>query len=409
MPVIDGLASLVDASLVRRERDREGEARFGMLETIHEYATERLAASHEEPEIRRRHADHVLDLALEAEPNLLGEDRSRWVRRLEDEHDNIRAALDWAAAGGDVETALRTAAALWRFWQGRGNLAEGRASLERLLVLPGAETRDVARVRALGALGGIAYWQGDYEGMQRPYDEALEIAREIGDRGLVSQALLDGSFVPMLTAGDFDRSRLLLEEALAEVPDDQPVLRAQILASLGYLLSNAGDAAAAIPVLDKAIATHRELGLPTRTAEYLMGAAALRFTIGDVSAGVDRLLEAIPILSGLGGRMSLAMAVGARAVVASRTGDQALAARLMGAASRIRDDGGGVPPSYATAAFGDLEAEARDVLGEADYDRARADGYALTEEEAWAAATSPIPARPEAAGAGPAGPTDPSV
>ena len=139
--VIEGLASLVDASLVRRERDRDGAARFGMLETIHEYATERLAASHEEPGIRQRHADHVLDLTLEAEPNLLGEDRNRWVQRLEQEHDNIGAALDWAVAGGDAETALRTAAALWRFWQGRGDLAEGRASLERLLALPGAETR----------------------------------------------------------------------------------------------------------------------------------------------------------------------------------------------------------------------------------------------------------------------------
>jgi len=400
VPVIDGLASLVDASLVRRERDREGEVRFGMLETIHEYAAERLAASLEEPEIRQRHADHVLDLALEAEPNLLGEDRNRLVRRLEGEHDNIRAALEWAAAGGDVETALRTAAALWRFWQDRGDLAEGRASLERLLALPGAETRGVARLRALGALGGLAYWQGDYEGMKHPYEEALDIAREIGDRGLVSQALLDGSFVPMLTARDLDRSRLLLEEALAEVPDDQPVLRAQILGSLGYLLSNAGDTAAAIPALEEALATHRELGLPTRTAEYLIGAAALRFTIGDVSAGVDRLLEAIPILAGLGGRMSLAMAVFARAVVASRTGDHVLVARLIGAASRIRDDGGGVPPSYATAAFGDLEGDARDALGAAIYDRAHADGWALIEEEAWAAATSTIPARPEAAAAG---------
>ena len=399
VPVIDALSSLVDASLVRRERDREGEARFGMLETIDEYATERLAASHEEPEIRQRHADHVLDLALEAEPYLLGEDRNRWVRRLDEEHDNIRAALDWAAAGGDVETALRTASALWRFWQDRGDLAEGRASLERLLALPGAETRSVARVRALGALGGLAYWQGDYERIVRPYEEALAIAREIGDRGLISRALLDQSFVPMMTAGDFDRSRLLLEEALAEVPDDQPVLRAQILATLGYLLSNAGDPVAAIPVLEDAIATHRELGLPARTAEHLIGAAALRFSTGDVSAGVDRLVEAISILSGLGGRMALAMAVFARAIVASRTGDRVLVARLIGAASRIRDDGGAVPPSYATAAFGDLEADAHDALGEADYDSAHADGYELTEEQAWAAATSPIPARPEAAAA----------
>ena len=99
--------------------------------------------------------------------------------------------------------------------------------------------------------------------------------------------------------------------------------------------------------------------------------------------------EAISILSGLGGRMSLAMAVFARAVVACRTGDHVLVARLMGAASRIRDDGGGVPPSYATAAFGDLEGEARDALGEAVYDRARADGCASTEEEAWATATDP--------------------
>src|SRR5207247_1593514 len=159
LPVLDGLGSLVDHSLVRRVEKSDGEVRFTMLDTIGEYCAERLAESGEEEDIRRRHAEHVRGLAEEAEHHFTREHRLVWLARLEAEQDNVRSALDWAERAGDAETGLRPAAAVWRFWLQRGHVIEGRHRLDRLLSRPGAATRDEVRARALGALGGIASWQ----------------------------------------------------------------------------------------------------------------------------------------------------------------------------------------------------------------------------------------------------------
>src|SRR5205814_10003368 len=124
----------------------------------------------------------------------------------------------------------------------------------------------------------IAYWQGDYESVRQPYEEAAEIAREVRDHTLLASALHDLSYVPLLS-GEFDRTERLLDEALAEAPEDNRERRAQISASRAYLRAVRGDPAGAIPLLEGAVAEHRDLGLPARTAEYLIGiAAALRFS-----------------------------------------------------------------------------------------------------------------------------------
>ena len=194
----------------------------------------------EAEEILRRHADYIRDLAEEAEPHLRSEDQTRWLTRLERELDNVRAALDWTESVPDAPTALRTAAALWRFWHRRGHLAEGRARLERALSLPGAEVRDAVRVRALGALGGVTYSQGDYEATRGPYEEAAEIAREIGDRQLLSRAIFDLAFLPFVTELDFNRGELLLQEALAESADDDRALHARIWSNLDFFAYSGG-------------------------------------------------------------------------------------------------------------------------------------------------------------------------
>ena len=131
LDVVDGLASLTDSGLIRVEGTDEA-PRFAMLETIREYAAERLEESGEVEELRRRHAAYFLGLAEEAEPNLRGSPGD-WLDRLEREHDNFRAALDRLEASGAGETALRLAAALWRFWYLKGHLAEGRQRLEGVL------------------------------------------------------------------------------------------------------------------------------------------------------------------------------------------------------------------------------------------------------------------------------------
>ncbi|MBA3851709.1 MAG: hypothetical protein H0X59_05015, partial [Chloroflexi bacterium] len=137
MDVLDGLTSLADKSLLNTTEDEHGEPRFGMLRTIREFAQERLAGSGEEAEIRDRHLAAFLHHVEEAEPHLLRAGRRRWLDRLEREHDNFRAALDWAVGRPDVPRALRLAGGLWRLWQIRGYLDEGRERIAAVLALPG--------------------------------------------------------------------------------------------------------------------------------------------------------------------------------------------------------------------------------------------------------------------------------
>jgi predicted ATPase/class 3 adenylate cyclase len=382
--LIDGLGSLVDKSLIRQEQSHQGEVRFRMLETIHEFAAERLADSGEENEVRRRHAEHVRDLAEEAELHLMGEGQARWLDRLEREHDNVRAALDWAEDSGEAETAMRTAGAIWRFWQQRGHLAEGRGRLERILALPRAQVRGIARARALGALGGVAYWQNDYEVIGPAYQEAVEIAREAGDQRVLARALFDLSFVPLVTnQPDFDRQRELLQEALAKAPDDDLALRAQILAGFGYLPAFSGrDPASGLESIEQAVAIHRELGDPMLTAENLVGLAGLKLLTGDTDGAWEDLREAVELVAEPHSPVMLGIALTSLAVLAKHQGDDVVAARLFGAWSRIKDEGGGAPPPFALSAFGDPEAQARAALGDEAFERAHAEGYAMSEEQA---------------------------
>ena len=132
-----------------------------MLETIHEYAREKLQESGEAEEIGRAHAEYFLALAEEAEPALMGADQVPWMERLEAEHDNLRAALSWSLEAGDAESALRIGGALWRFWNVRGHSSEGRRWLAA--GLSGGEAAPVSvKARALLALGYLALRQGDY-------------------------------------------------------------------------------------------------------------------------------------------------------------------------------------------------------------------------------------------------------
>ena len=135
LDVVDGIESLLNNSLLRTERMSEGDPRFGMLETMREYALERLAERGDGEAVRRRHAGFYLRLAEDAEPALLGPEQMRWARKLDSERDNLRAALTWAAESGETEVGLRTAGALWRFWQMRAADVEGREHLDRLLTV----------------------------------------------------------------------------------------------------------------------------------------------------------------------------------------------------------------------------------------------------------------------------------
>src|SRR5439155_1274260 len=174
--VMDGIGSLVDKSLIRQRDGADGEPRFTMFETIREYARERLAERDELEELRRRHADRYVALTETAEPELTGPNQGAWLERLDEENDNIRAAIGWSLASGEVESALRMAGALVRFWSTRGHMTEGRRWLAEALAASGSVSPAV-RAKALFAAGYAALGQGDYVDAKSLFEESLTLAR----------------------------------------------------------------------------------------------------------------------------------------------------------------------------------------------------------------------------------------
>src|SRR5262249_22123248 len=183
LEVLDGVASLVDKSLLRQQEQASSEPRFRMLETIREYGLECLTASGEEPAVQRAHADYYLALIEEAEPALTGPEQAIWLERLEAEHDNLRAALYWAEESGGAEIGLRLAGALCQFWLMRGHLREGQERLARLLGLAEASPHTAVRAKALRRAGHLADNLGDYAAAHAFFEESLAIWRALGEKG----------------------------------------------------------------------------------------------------------------------------------------------------------------------------------------------------------------------------------
>lgn len=214
--VLDGIASLVDKSLLQRARQAEEESedqRLLMLETIRGYGREALEAAGEETAARQAHADYFLHLAEEAEPALKGPQLVDWLERLEQEHDNLRAALHYALESGNAEMALRLGIALERFWVVRGQRNEGLAFLQNAL----AESTEVAatvRAKALLAAGRLAFNQSNYDQGEALAQEGLALFREIGDKRGIALSL-NRLGVAAWRRGDFRSARVLLEEDLA--------------------------------------------------------------------------------------------------------------------------------------------------------------------------------------------------
>jgi tetratricopeptide (TPR) repeat protein len=319
----------------------------------------------------------------------LREERDVWIVRLEGEHDNVRAALDWAERAGEPRVGLRTATALWRFWQQRGHLSEGRARLERLLGMEGAQARDEVRARALGALGSLAYWQNDHDATRKAYEEALAIAREVGDPGLVAAALRDLSYVAFVDQ-DLERAPTILREqmAAAEEAGDRALV-AEAWTSLGFISVFQGNPQEAIEPLHRALRIFREEGLAWKVADHLGGLGLVSRLVGDLEGSKGFLREALEMSARATDSSGISMSLRGLAMVANDQGRYERAARLTGAATRILDDlGESLIPALADRWGAPAEEEARSKLGGEAYERARAEGYAMDQEQALAYAFS---------------------
>lgn len=190
--ILDGLTALISQSLLRQEETR-GSPRFRMLTVIREFAETALIERGEREQVSSRHDAVYTELAERADEEILTSKQESWLTRLTEDQDNIRAAFDHAVAIGDETIALRIAGSLWRFWQIRGQLTEGRSRIETALAMPG-DRRQLVRARALTGLGGLMYWQGLWKEIGPPYTEALQILREVGSQADVAEGLYNLSF-----------------------------------------------------------------------------------------------------------------------------------------------------------------------------------------------------------------------
>lgn len=256
---LEGMSSLVDKSLQRQEEQLGGESRFRLLETVREYGLGCLSQSGEAAVIRERHADFFLKLVERIEPQLLGSNQEVWLDRLEVEHDNLRAALEWSTESAQVEIGLRLGGALRRFWETRGYLGEGRKRLGKLLAVSRGFDQSKSRMKALYAAGVLADAQGDYRAARTLFEENLAINRALGDQWGIANSLNNLGIVAVRNH-DYAAARSLYEESLGawrELGNRSAV--ALSLSNLGNVAENQGDYVVACALYEEGLATFKEL------------------------------------------------------------------------------------------------------------------------------------------------------
>ena len=365
--VLDLLSGLVDKSLLVAE-DQGGRARYHLLETLRQYAREKLQQSGLLEPVQQRHFAYFLQLAEEAERKLRGSEQAWWLERLETEHDNLRAALAWhAASEADPEAGLHFASALWWFWHVRGHFTEGREWLASTLAA--VPTPTTLRARALQAAGALARNQGDYATARALSEESLAIKRELGDKqgiaaslnNLATLALSQGDFAAAgpfyaesleierelgnrqgitatliglanvaLEQGDYTAARNLYEESLAikRQLDDKRGIAAS-LAGLGNVAACLADYTTARTHHEESLALRQHLGDKRGVANSLQNLGSVASLCGDYAEAEALFQESLAIRRELGDKQGMAAALYGRGMIALERGDYAAAETLL--------------------------------------------------------------------------------
>jgi predicted ATPase len=293
--VLNLLSHLVDKSLVL-VAEQDGEARYRLLETVRQYGWEKLSDLGEEGQLRERHAGHYLKLAEEAESELKGEGQVAWLERLEQEHDNLRAALRWLLGRGESEKAARLGWALWLFWWIRGHFAEGRRSMEQAVSVEGSAAMPAsAQAKALYVEGTMACGQGDQRSAEVLLEESAALFRELGDRRGVAYALGSAAVVA-ITQERYERVIVYSEEAtelFLEVGDKWGAAPMLGCSAVGWL--NGGDHRRARSLAERGLALCRETGDKHGTSIALLTLAGVAQAerdyerARDLRRGINRL------------------------------------------------------------------------------------------------------------------------
>ena len=397
---LDGLAALVDHSLVVSRRQR-----FGMLETVREYALERLEQQGETAEYRRRHAEALAAIYAAAEFGLESPDVGHWLDRLDADRENLRAAIAFAVAERDAELAAGLCAGVWRYWERRGHLTEGRQLAATVLALPGPPSRvrraslngaavlageqgdfapsrelfeaagemarelgdDFGVAKAAGNLGNLALYAGDHAGALRGYGPALEYMRASGNtRGVALYLQLHG--LAHNLAGDRARAVAYVEDSIAAAHEAS------------------GDRARGLELVRESIGLAREAGDPSHLSSTLRTLA--RLELHDDAAELDGPLalvhESLALSRQLSERHALAELLETLGGIARRRGDPRTGAVLIAAAAAARGAAGAIRAPDEDPWVQREEAALRAALGGEAYAAAVAEGARLTLAEATA-------------------------
>jgi predicted ATPase/DNA-binding XRE family transcriptional regulator len=401
---LETLALLVDSSLlVSRSqssvRQEDEEPRFMMLETIREYASERLESSDEAEQMHRTHALYYLALAEAAQPEASVHMQEEWVTVLEQEHDNLRAALRWAIRGREVEIGARLGLMLWRFWGSRSHLSEGRRWLEAVLALGGVEAQTGGVEPALPAhrwaflllvTGMLTAAQGDYDRAVALYEESLALYQDLGYRKGTSGPLRELGAVAFYR-GDYERAVRLNEQALAITREfGSRFGSALTICTLADAVRAQGDLQRARTLLEESLASLRRQEHPLRLVNALANTLARLGSIacetGEDARASELYKESLELVRRFVFWFEAVACLEGLARVATMQGQPERAARLLGASAALREEMGTPLSPIARADHDHAVKAARAALGEDGFADAWAEGNAMSFEEATAAA-----------------------
>jgi predicted ATPase/DNA-binding SARP family transcriptional activator len=387
--VLEALATLVDESLVtQRESD---EPRFTLLQLVRDYAVERLSASDESDETRRRHLEHFVALAEEAELGLAGSDQARWLAHIEGEHDNLRAALAYALEVGDSASALRLVVGVRVFWQIHGYLAEGRQSLESALAVT-QDTPSELRANGFNMAGILAGEQGDFDAASVSFTAAANEARLVGATRPLSSALVNLGNLAFF-GGDADAARELYKESI----DHFAVLgnirgQARAKENIGLLSLTADDAAEAVAWLTAARDLAREVGDELEVGGATRSLAAAMIELGEAVEAATLLAESLGIARELGDTHGIAVCLEIFAGLAVTTGEAGRAATLFGTSDAVRASIGARRQPDHEILYERWLGRTLSLLDTSRYSKLYEDGRLATLDEACAFALAPAAA-----------------
>ena len=419
--VLDLLSSLIDKSLVMYEPRSEG-SRYRFLESIREYARERLEASGEAAEYRQRHAAYYADLAVDTEPRLIGPEQGALQEQLEQEHDNLRTALTWGRENeAGAITALRIVSRLWRFWMQRGYWQEGREQLRHVLDAPQSRPDSELRSRACNGAGMLAYRMGDFAQARLFLEDSLAVARRRQDKRGIAVALGNLGHVPA-AQGQFAEAREMYGEALAlsreqgnesgaaysliglgnvaaslgELPTAQQQYEEAltlfrrlgdtggellILGNLGWVALTQKDGPLAKTRTEQALALCRQLKRTEGEALYLPNLGAACELAGDMAGAWECYRQALQVSLQLGDKRTLAATLETLAAYYLRTGEYAQAARYYGCTDTGYTAIAMSRSTLETANREEAFATLRDRMGEDAFTVCFAEGQKLSLEE----------------------------